>query len=840
MSPVQYQRVKAVCNFVLDAEAEDRESVISSHCTGDLHLEIEVRRVLASLDQSGVLDTSPVGSSELKQILGQFLSLLEPGKIIAGRFRIERLLGTGGMGQVWEAYDQELGELIAIKTIRPEIATDRRTVERFKREVLIARRVTNPHVCRIYDFFVHEEVGTEIPFLTMQLLSGETLAERLNRQGKIALPLAIQILEHCAVALGAAHAAGLIHRDFKPGNVMLVPDAAGLPRAVVTDFGLARELAHGSGIRSGTQSADGTPAYMPPEQAEGRELTTESDVFSFGVVACEVLTGKRPADGGLELLPPNWRAALGQALDHNPKRRFARSGDLVRAASSYQNRRHLFTGIMLLTALAIAAAAYLFVLRWQAGREVNQFSRSIAILPFDVGSNRGDQLFGEGLAGEIYSALTRIPGLRVVSDDSNQLRKSNLDLKAIAYRLQTNTILKGSIQHVGGRVLIGVRVVDPLNKSVLWAQSFDYDAQRVGSIQHEVVRGVVSSMGFPIATAQAIQFNVRNPESEAYAGFLRGRAHWAKRDPESMRAALVEFDRAIELDSEFAPAWAARADTLGIMAELSLLPGSEAFPKAREAALRAVMLDPKLPEAIAAFGLIQSIGDWDFYNARITLARALQLQPGSLQVHSWLGAVLTKLGQHEAAIAEGRLAQSLDPLAPRQILNLGWMYIYAKRFPEALATAQQLQREHPDHMFNCLLTVQAFLGLNDVASATKASGECTASMTKLPVYHAMRANVLVRQGRKSEAAECVRQIIYSRNSAHVGHAELAAAYVALGEYDQAFYWLEQGIIHHDPLTVYVPFNIAYDALRPDRRYERFLERIGFFKENRQQGSNRVR
>src|SRR5262245_41941679 len=278
------------------------------------------------------------------------------GQIVADRFRIVRFIASGGMGELYEAEDLELHEHVALKTIRPEIAHDDSAVARFKREAFLARQVTHANICRIFDLFRHQpsDPGRAITFATMQLLAGETLADRLRR-GPLTPSEAGPLVVQMAAALDAAHQAGVVHRDFKSNNVMLVPQREGSPRAVVTDFGLA--LRPGEGPTGGpahptmTGQVLGTPDYMAPEQIEGGELTPATDVYALGLVMYEMVTGKRPFAAATPLaaavrrlsesprpprelvsdLEPEWESVIMRCLQRQPRDRFPRGGDIIKA-----------------------------------------------------------------------------------------------------------------------------------------------------------------------------------------------------------------------------------------------------------------------------------------------------------------------------------------------------------------------------------------------------------------------------------------------------------------------------------------------------------------------------
>ncbi len=331
MSPQRWGRVRAVFDTAVELPEAEAEGYLRRECADDPEMYSEVRRMLEEHRRSGFLDISPV------------MAGFQPGVLVAGRYRVVRPLGRGGMGQVYEAEDTELHEPVALKTLLPEIAGDSRMINRFKREIQLARRISHPHVCRVFDL-ARDPASASSPetvlFLTMEFLPGETLADRLGRARRLAPGEALALLAQMADALDAAHRAGIIHRDFKPSNVMLVPGERG---AVVTDFGLARAI-HITTETTATATGQlvGTVDYMAPELFTGSPSTPASDVYALGLVAYKMVTGALPFESDSPLaavvrragqpvsparaqvpdLDPAWDAALARALAPDPTRRF--------------------------------------------------------------------------------------------------------------------------------------------------------------------------------------------------------------------------------------------------------------------------------------------------------------------------------------------------------------------------------------------------------------------------------------------------------------------------------------------------------------------------------------
>jgi eukaryotic-like serine/threonine-protein kinase len=371
MTPERWEQAKKLFEAAQELERGERASFLNRACPDDLALRREVesllsgdRRAVDFLEKPILADAPKTDSVVIR------VGALSLGQVLSGRFRVIRFLGQGGMGEVYEAKDLDLGERVALKTIRAEIASQPHAMARFKQEIHLARHVTHPNVCRMFDLGRHRPPPDADPsagvvtFLTMELLEGETLAARLGRVGRMTTAEALPLVQHMAEALAAAHEVGVVHCDFKPGNVMLVPSKSGdgKERAVVTDFGLAKavvvagqaagESPAPAGIASGHMI--GTIAYMAPEQLEGREATPASDIYALGLVIYETITGKRPFPDDVPFagvvrrltqpplsphahvpdLDPCWDHAVMRCLDIDPGRRFQNARDVAEACST--------------------------------------------------------------------------------------------------------------------------------------------------------------------------------------------------------------------------------------------------------------------------------------------------------------------------------------------------------------------------------------------------------------------------------------------------------------------------------------------------------------------------
>lgn len=353
MTPELWERLKPLFHAALDRDDGDRAAFISEACGNDLDLKDNLVRLLNAADKPSQSFDHPLVHLTFTHLPG-----FQAGEVILGRFRIDGPIGSGGMGEVYEAWDSELRETVALKTIRPEIAKNSSVIEHFKEEVKQARRIAHPNVCRVYDLFSHELPGGQVWFLTMQLLEGRTLQEQIRQEGPFSTDYALALIEQMVAGLAAAHQLGVIHRDFKSSNVMLVPSLDKKTHAVITDFGLATRISVSSG--QSQMKGQGTPAYAAPEQWHEGIVGPAADQYSLGVVICEMITGRLPVREDLDSdrprvlrmpggakLPSRWQKTVRRCLEVRPENRF---GSVTEVLTALNPRHRQRSHVRLLTA----------------------------------------------------------------------------------------------------------------------------------------------------------------------------------------------------------------------------------------------------------------------------------------------------------------------------------------------------------------------------------------------------------------------------------------------------------------------------------------------------------
>lgn len=428
----KWETLKSLFEAALEQNPAQRSSFLQEQCS-DPSLRAEVERLLAEHEQAGgFLSTPAVGRITANpEASTEVLADREP---LAGRFRVLRFIAAGGMGQVYEAEDLELREHVAIKTILPDILAQPAAVARFKREVHLARQVTHPNVCRIFDLFRHTPksptASGEVIFVSMELLKGQTLSSYLREVGSMKESDALPLIRQMASGLSAAHAAGIVHRDFKPGNVVLVASVEQKTlRPVITDFGLARQslFSDESFSLSTSQHIVGTPAYMAPEQLEGRPATAASDIYAFGLVVYEMLTGAQPFQGDTPLsaalkrlsedptpprkfqpgLSPAWEGVILRCLDRDAAKRPASAQDVIQALASEdrtvaatvdsrKQREVLYLANAVVVLLVLAAGAYEVYLRLHSDVRTSSFQNFVISRLTDTGNSGSAAISPDG------------------------------------------------------------------------------------------------------------------------------------------------------------------------------------------------------------------------------------------------------------------------------------------------------------------------------------------------------------------------------------------------------------------------------------------------------------
>jgi TolB-like protein/Tfp pilus assembly protein PilF/tRNA A-37 threonylcarbamoyl transferase component Bud32 len=788
------------------------------------------------------------------------LPRLSPNESLAGRFNVLRFIARGGMGAVYEASDVLLRTRVALKVLQGRIAENAETMERFRREVLLARRVSHPNVCRVYELYqATTGDGVPIHFLTMEFLEGETLSARLTRSGRMttteALPLALQM---CG-GLAAAHAEGVIHRDFKSGNVMLVqrgPDSSRTSgegtRVAITDFGIARALVQDGAVAASGLTGDagivGTPEYMAPEQVTGGEVSQATDVYALGIVLYEMVTGRLPFSADTPLatasrrlnepppkpevtvpgLDPRFSRTILRCLDRDPRRRFQSATDVASSLTARPSRKWwpvaLGAGAVLILLLFAGAS----LLRQKAGPTAgatvetpDAAQPSIAVLPFvDMSPEHDQGYFSDGVAQEIINALAQVPGLHVAARSSSfTFKGTNEDLRAVAQKLGVANVLEGSVRKAGSHLRVTAQLVNAQNGYQLWSHSFDSELADVFAVQDQIASAVVQALKMKFLPAAAPSTGARKTTNpEPYAHYLRGLQLENTASIAGYRAAINEYEKSLALDPDYAPAHAALS-TAALLYGNSLSDEFETREWNRRAtneANRAVELDPNDFEALVARGRVRTVLAWDWAGARSDFERALTLGPGSANVYLGFSALLAALGEVPQALEYAQKAYALDPVNSIAVFQLSSVYNASGQYAAARKVLKKALETTPEAGFS--LRELAFTELLD----GHPSEALVISKTNPVDWMRDLGAVLAEHSLGNEAASTAALNRLTANAGKTATYQVAEAHAWRGELDAAFEWLEKARQAGDAGLRYLKFDPLLKSLRADPRYAAML------------------
>jgi serine/threonine protein kinase/tetratricopeptide (TPR) repeat protein len=738
-SPDRWKTVKEWFEAALEEDAAHRSSFLKERCP-DASLRAEVERLLAEHEQAGgFLSTPAFGDLSFESESPAPMQGLSEGDVLAGRFRIVRFIAGGGMGEVYEAEDQELRERVAVKTIRQEIIAQPDAVARFKREVHLARKVTHPNVCRIFDLFRHRPsaggVQGETFFISMELLQGETLGARLKAKGRVNVGEALPLVKQMASALTAAHTAGIVHRDFKPGNVVLVgvPGQQG-ERAVVTDFGLAlRSLTSDETASLPTgQGLLGTPAYMSPEQIEGRPATAASDIYALGLVIYEMVTGAKPFQGdtpisaalkrlsetptsprkfdpGLSML---WESVILRCLERDPAQRFPNAEEVAGALvggepafssiaarkAAKRQKTALLAGALLIVAMVMVGGGLYF----RAYRS-NRLTGKDTIVLADFANSTGDPIFDDTLKTALNISLQQSPFLNILSESKAtktlklMMRPSNTKLtpdvvRDLCRRAESKAYVAGSITSLGSQYVLALKAVNCQSGDLLTEEQGTAGAkEKVLDTLGKLASKLRRKLGESLATVQNLDVplsEATTPSLEALQAYSLGQ----KVNHEKGAIASLPYDRrAIELDPNFAIGYQALGfDYYGI-AEIGR--ASEYFTKAFQLCEHASELE-KLAITAAYYDTVA--GELD--KAAQTYQEWIASYPRDIAAHNDLANVYVEQGQYEKAFEAYRETMRSAPDNVGLYGNISVSLLSLQRFNEARQTIEEAQARKLDNV----------------------------------------------------------------------------------------------------------------------------------------------
>ena len=773
---------------------------------------------------------------------------------VLSHYHILDVLGHGGMGVVYRAHDERLDRDVALKVLSQGSLGDETARKRLRREALLLSKLSHPHICTIFDFDSQDGVD----FLVMELVSGESLAARLRRgalsESEI-LPIGIQIAE----ALDEAHQQGVVHRDLKPGNVMIMTRGA----VKVLDFGIARSVEQESVTMdnlTGTGMIAGTLPYMAPELFQGSDADARTDIYAWGAVAYELATGVRPFAQSTPAslvqailhqpptppttlvpeLSPGFEDVILKALQKDRGMRHASAGEVVAALRDMggvrgapaprrasRGRRWPAIAASVVGALLLAVALSLLTRSWKVPFGASPGIRSLAVLPLaNLSGDPSQDYFADGMTDALITRLAQIHDLRVISRTSvDRYRKAMKSLPEIGRELHVQAIVEGSVLRSGDRVRITAQLVDASKDQHLWANDYERDLSDVIALQSDLVGAIASQIQARLTPGERAGLtHIDVVKSDAYDDYLKGRYHSNRRTKEDLEAARALFQRAIENDPGFALAHAGLADTYILLHLYAGMSATEAFPLAMGAARRALALNENLAEAYPAIALVKIYSKWDWDGAESDFKRGIRLNPSYATAYHWYSILLRDRGRFDEAITAARHALELDPLSLIVNANLGDAYFFARRFDDAIRQHRAGRDLDPGFP-----PTHLYLGM-----AFAQSGQIDSALTECRTARALAGDgdfglgglgyVLGRAGHDAEARDVLRRLEQKARDGAAVSFDIGLVQVGLGNRAAAIEWLGRACVDQPSGIKDLGVDPRLDPLRKDRGFGDLLRR----------------
>jgi len=771
------------------------------------------------------------------------------------------------MGEVYRARDPRLDRQVAIKLLPSELAADPHARERLRREAMAVAAVDHPYICKIFEIGEHEDTL----FLVMEYIDGETLHRRLQ-DGALPLSDALRVAGEIAEALQAAHDRRFLHRDLKPANVMLTEQG----HVKVMDFGLAkrvdvllspdeatRELgaqltAHGSIV--------GTPDYMSPEQVKGVTLDARSDLFSFGVILAEMISGRHPfrqPSTGETLSavlrePPDLSGDFPQPpgdivrrlLAKRPEDRYSSAADvradLARLASSPATivaaptadgasavwKRLAWSA----AALGLVLVSYLIVtsglLRPAAPAPgATTAIRSIAVLPLDNYSGDPNQdYFAEGMTDELTANLATISQLRVISRGSAmQFKgKGRLPTPDIAGKLNVDAVVEGSVSRSGDKVRITAQLIDARADKHLWAKTFERNSHDVLALQGELASAIAREVNVQLTTSERSRLTATPSVSpDAHDAYLKGRYFFNRPSDDNLQKAIAQFEEAVRLSPTFAPAFSGLSDAyLWAGYNEGFLTATEARPKARAAAERAVQLDDASAEAHTSLAVFKLFYEYDMAGCEREFRRAFALNPNYAFAHDQFGMALAFQGRFQEAIAEGERAIELDPLSPQVLIDATMAFMFQRNSDAAKKLGRRAAELDPTFFFPVLIDGWTDLEVGKFREAIPALQKAKA-MESPPFVTAYLAFAHGAAGDREAAMIELAELKKVSRDGKILPFNSALVYLGLGDRARTLDNLERALAADSQMMPWIGQDAIFDPIRSEPRFVALLIKMGF-------------
>jgi len=788
-------------------------------------------------------------------------------------YRVTAAIGAGGMGEVYRATDTKLGRDVALKVLPAEMARDPNRLARFQREARAVAALNHPHIVTIFSV----EQADGVHFLTMELVEGQSL-DRLIPASGLPIERIVEIASSLAAALAAAHEKSIVHRDLKPANVMLTSDG----RVKVLDFGLAKEI-RTADMEEATLTSDGqtqagavmgTPAYMSPEEVSGDVVDHRTDIFSMGILLYEMATGQRPFQGrstgelasailrdtprAITELRPNLPADLARiirrCLEKDPRQRvqtardvgnelreMARQSPPVEAIQTTTELHpapeaapaHRASGISRRKiALAISAGLLVLVVAGIAILLKNSRSTridSIAVLPLENRSTDPDaDYISEGITESINNSLARLSGLKVIPHSvASHYKGKAIDVQKVGEELRVQAVLTGRVGQRGDNLTVGVELDDVRDGKQLWGQQYNRKLADLLAVQNEIAREVSQRLRLQLSAEDQQKLTKGSTDNpEAYQLYLKGRYYTNKLSKDGFAKGIEYINQAIALDPNYGLAYSGLAYNYINQIDW-FMPPSEAGPKARAAAERALSIDESSGEAHLSRALVAYWYEWDWTAAEREFRRAIELNPNSFEAHGSYSWFLAPMGRKEEAVAEAKRCVEADPLSGLANGFAGSVSVFTRQWDTAIEQLRGAIELDPNFWFNHEFLGRAYQAKGRLADAIVEYQRSIELEKDNAELWSNLGHAYAISGKRSEAQKVLEHLNELSVRGYVAPYNIAVVYAGLGENDKVFALLDQAYKSRSYyFAVAITTDDRLDSLRSDPRFVDLLRRIG--------------
>ncbi|MBS1790614.1 MAG: protein kinase [Acidobacteria bacterium] len=846
MTPERWQKIETLYHAALQCAPEHRRAYLAEACSGDNELRSEVESLLSSHDAAASFIEQPPADiaagmvAEKQSIIGRTL----------GHYRMLSLLGAGGMGEVYRACDLRLERDVAVKILPEHLGKDAEALRRFEREAKAVATLSHPNILSIFDF------GTEnnVSYAVMELLEGETLRARLQH-GAIDWRQAVEIGAAIAEGLSAAHAKGIIHRDLKPENIFLTNSGV-----KILDFGIARikrVISAESETKDSIQTTRpgvvmGTLGYMSPEQVKGEAADAPSDIFSFGCVLYEMVSGARPFNGATgaeviaailkedppaalktaKLMPPGLNQVIKRCLEKQPERRYQTGQELAVALrgclSGHGTPPLLQTRSLVRVASWLGAALIVFLgglATWRyfsSGQAID----SLAIMPLVNASGEATEYLSDGITETLINSLSQLPKLRVMARSTVfSYKGKQIDPRQIGRELKVGAVLTGRVRLLGDTLITQAELVNAADGTQLWGDVYQRKLTDVLAMQAELARQISEKLRLKLTGEEERRVTKQATGNvAAYQLYLKGRYESNKLTVEGVRQGIEYMNQAVALDPGYALAWVGLSHAYSDASSVSL-PAEVATPKSKAAAEQALKLDDTLAEAHGILAFIKGSQERNWVEAEKEFRRALELGPNDATAHQTYGLFLMIQARTDEALREMTRAQTLEPLTKIISANLGWFYYLARRYDESVTHSQELIKQDPAYAVSHYNLGMAYEQMGKLDEAIAAYEQAQRLDPKSPFVTAFLCRAYALAGKKEQAQPMLPSLLQQAQRGDLNPEAIGLIYAALGDKDKAFEWLEKAFQSHSDALLFLKTDPRFDSLRMDARLADLVRRL---------------